>query len=361
MAKDYYKVLGLRQGASEDSIKKAYRKLALQYHPDKNKSPDAEDKFKEIGEAYEIVSGKKQVGDWRGWHFHRSNSENSGPFWPGDAYASHGYAYSRNFSWNFCADSSCQWTFRASYSFQQSSSQGSLFRRFYSSFSRTQTYQSSGSVHYQGTTHPMQAGSGARHFEQDTHGGPHASNSRRSVRCGSDSSTSQTPKRHSTPVERDLYLTLEEVLQGCNKKIKTTWLVGSVDARNSRVEERLLKVSVKPGLPEGSKVAFSCEGGDSQQNTPGNVVFVIRYKPHPFFKREGVDIYYVAKVTIGQTHWGANIEVPTLTASKISLPLKGVIRSGAIRRIHGHGLPDCEDPTKRGDLVVIFDVRFPFA
>ncbi|KAH7975116.1 hypothetical protein HPB49_023875 [Dermacentor silvarum] len=363
MAKDYYKVLGVRQDASEDVIKKAYRKLALRYHPDKNKSPDAEDKFKEIVEAYDIVSAKKQaVTEWPGRHCYQSYSENSGPFWPGNAYASHVYGYcSSSFSWNFRADSSYQWAFQASCSFQPASSQGSLFQRLYSYFSRTQTYHSCPSVHYLGMTHHMQAGAGARYFVQNAHGGPHDSNSRQSERYGSGSLTNQRQKRHSTPVERDLYLTLEEVLQGCNKKIKTTWLVASADASTPRVEERLLKVSVKPGLPEGSKVAFKSEGGDSQQSTPANVVFVIRYKPHPLFKREGVDIYYVAKVTIGQTHWGANVEVPTLTASKISLPLKGVIRSGAIRRIHGHGLPDFNDPTKRGDLVVIFDVRFPVA
>lgn len=60
MGKDYYKVLGIGRGASEDAIKKAYRKQALRFHPDKNKSPGAEDKFKEIAEAYDVLSDAKK-------------------------------------------------------------------------------------------------------------------------------------------------------------------------------------------------------------------------------------------------------------------------------------------------------------
>merc|ERR1712170_317154 len=68
MGKDYYKILGVARGASDDEIKKAYRKLALKYHPDKNQTAGAEEKFKEIGEAYDVLSDpkKKQVYDQYG-------------------------------------------------------------------------------------------------------------------------------------------------------------------------------------------------------------------------------------------------------------------------------------------------------
>lgn len=60
MGKDYYKILGIPSGANEDEIKKAYRKMALKYHPDKNKDANAEDKFKEIAEAYDVLSDPKK-------------------------------------------------------------------------------------------------------------------------------------------------------------------------------------------------------------------------------------------------------------------------------------------------------------
>merc|ERR1712193_503385 len=68
MGKDYYKVLGVARGASDEEIKKAYRKLALKYHPDKNQTAGAEEKFKEIGEAYDVLSDtkKKQIYDQYG-------------------------------------------------------------------------------------------------------------------------------------------------------------------------------------------------------------------------------------------------------------------------------------------------------
>ena len=68
MGKDYYKVLGVTKGASDDQIKKSYRKLAMKYHPDKNSAPGAEEKFKEIGEAYDVLSDpkKKQIYDQYG-------------------------------------------------------------------------------------------------------------------------------------------------------------------------------------------------------------------------------------------------------------------------------------------------------
>ena len=82
MVKNYYKILGVNRASSEDDIKKAYRKLALKFHPDKNKESDAEEKFKEIAEAYEVLSDKNKKNKYD--HSHRRNSTPS-----------------NNYNWNF--------------------------------------------------------------------------------------------------------------------------------------------------------------------------------------------------------------------------------------------------------------------
>jgi molecular chaperone, putative len=80
MGKDYYKMLGLDKNATEDEVKKAYKKLALKYHPDKNKHPEAENKFKEVAEAYEVLSDKerRRVYDLCGEEGLKGNATGSG-------------------------------------------------------------------------------------------------------------------------------------------------------------------------------------------------------------------------------------------------------------------------------------------
>ncbi|KAH6922596.1 hypothetical protein HPB50_017022 [Hyalomma asiaticum] len=363
MAKDYYKVLGLRQGASEDCIKKAYRQLALKYHPDKNKSPDAEETFKDIREAYEILTtAKRGVTDSPSGHYHGSDSSYAGLYRQAGVYASHANWHSSGgFTCDFRPYSFSYSTFDAGYSFQQGSGQAASYGGFFSFYSNTQIYQTFGNVYYQDMMHPSQVCAGARYFSQTMYDGSLDPNARQSVRHNSSGLSGQPEERQNAPVERKLYLTLEEVVQGCSKKVKTTWLVPTGEGSEQRLEERVLTVNVKPGLPEGSKIALKCENGDPQRPALVDVVFVVRYKPHAVFKRQGADIYYVAKVSFGKALWGSNVEVPTLTANKISLPLKGVVRSGSMRRIQGGGLPDPMDPAKRGDLVVVIDVRFRLA
>ena len=85
MGKDYYKILGISKGASEDDVRKAYRKMALKFHPDKNKSAGAEEKFKEIAEAYEVLSDKRKRDIYdkygeeglKGQHFYNNMSSSS--------------------------------------------------------------------------------------------------------------------------------------------------------------------------------------------------------------------------------------------------------------------------------------------
>ncbi|KAH8029669.1 hypothetical protein HPB51_002226 [Rhipicephalus microplus] len=367
MAKDYYKVLGLRQGASEDSVKKAYRHLALMYHPDKNKSPDAEIKFREIKEAYEALSTPKHGTTERSYgHFRPSDGSSSGLFRPGSVWASYNdgrnsYADGR-FTRYFCSYKSSHYSYNVSSSGQQGSSKRRSFWGFLFAYStHTETYGSFQRFYYPGVVHPFQTWAAPYSRCQNIFDGSLGFNAPLSEEYNSSGLSSHPQKPGISLAERPLYVTLEEILQGCNKKIKTTWLVPMAGGATSRVEEKLLNVYVKPGLPEGSKIVFKLQDVDLQRPASADVTFVIRYKPHPLFKSQGKDIYYVAKVDSALGAQGGKVNVPTLTGNTISLPLDGVIQFGANWRIEGHGLPNPVDTTKRGDLIVIFDQGVPVA
>jgi len=106
-------------------------------------------------------------------------------------------------------------------------------------------------------------------------------------------------------------------------------------------------------------VTFPREGDQNPNRVPADVVFIIRDKPHPVFKRDGADIKYKAKISLKEALTGASLTVPTLDGRKVPLLITDIIKPGATRRIQGHGLPHQKQPTKRGDLVVEFDIQFP--
>lgn len=216
--------------------------------------------------------------------------------------------------------------YMASYSFQQRSSQTASYKGFFSVFHYSQMYQAFASVYHRDMRHPSQACAGARYLGRMMYDGSLDSNAGQSVRYNGSGLWSQPQRRRNAPVKWNLYRTLE-VVQGCSEKVKKTWLMPRADVPEEKVEERALTVDVKPGWPGASNMALKSENGYPQRPA------VVPYKPHPLFKRQGADIYYLAKVPIGKVLRGANVQVPTLTVSRICLLLKGVVWCVAIRHI----------------------------
>ncbi|XP_049274169.1 dnaJ protein homolog 1-like [Rhipicephalus sanguineus] len=160
-------------------------------------------------------------------------------------------------------------------------------------------------------------------------------------------------------IRHDLSLTLEEVFRGCVKKMKVTRNVTSSDGRSQCREQKVLTINVKPGWKAGTKIRFEREGDRLPGRVPADIVFVVRDKPHELFKRNGADVHYVAKISLTDSLRGLEVNVPTLTGGVVPLNLKGPIYPSATKRIRNEGLPHPKDPTKRGDLVVSFDIIYP--
>ncbi|XP_050046620.1 dnaJ protein homolog 1-like [Dermacentor andersoni] len=357
MAKNYYNILGVSKTASDEEIKKAYRKLALKYHPDKNKSSEAEERFKEINEAYEVLSDKRKR------HVHDSITEghfhgNSGD--SGQASSTCSFSYS---NYNSGVGG-----------WQNSTPFGTTF--YASNGTTFQPYVHAGGIYWQNLgpagfyAQPFATGSKTAFCFQPTapqsgepwQPRPQASGSG-SSEASRETSSSRKPfpgtpdgDKKDAAIERDLYVTLEELLRGSTRKFKVTRTVRSPDGSEQR-QEKVLSVAVKPGMAAGTRIMFEREGDQVPGRVPADIVFVVRDQVHPLFKRAGVDIHYTAKVAAQQGKWRAKVDVPTLTKGKISLSLTEAIKSGDVWRIVGEGLPYPVDPRQRGDLVVTFNVQ----
>jgi len=122
----------------------------------------------------------------------------------------------------------------------------------------------------------------------------------------------------------------------------------------------MLNVEIRPGWKAGTRITFPGEGDEVPNRRPGDVVFVLREKPHPFFRREGCDLHFTARISLRQALSGVNIQVPTLQGEPLDLSTAGeVIRWDSTRRIPGQGLPHQVNGSCRGDLVVDFIIEFP--
>lgn len=288
MGKDYYKILGLQKGASDDEIKKAYRKYALKYHPDKNKSPGAEEKFKEVAEAYEVLSDKKKrdIYDQYGEEGLKGGA-------PGGAGGGQGGG-GGNFTYTFHGDP------RAT------------FAQFFGNASPFQAFFDLGGGGGGGA-------GGARMFgfpddEMDVDD-PFGGGQNRQAGPGG-AYRSQSFNFHNSPnrgkdrmqdpaIEHDLYVSLEDITKGCTKKMKISRKVLQPDG-STRKEDKVLTINVKPGWKAGTKITFQREGDQGRNKIPADIVFIIRDKPHPYFKREGSDIRYTAKISLKQVSFNSH-------------------------------------------------------
>lgn len=329
MGKNYYKILHLKESATEDDIKKAYRKLALRLHPDKNSSPEADEKFKEVAEAYDILIDKKKrkVYDLYGEEGLKGDANQES---------------NRKYSYTFRTDPKSTFSqfFGSSSSFQK------FFDFGFSDGSRLFTYQNESMV----IEDPFKS-FGSYDMR---HGGL------RSPTFKLHESTSKEKQNYQNSVEEhDVFVSLEEILTGCVKKVKVYRTVLLLNGSSAK-EEKVFTINIPPGLKVGTKIAFQNESDKGKYKYASDIVFVIRDKPHPVFKREGCNLKYVAIISLKKALCGCEIEVPTLKGEKVKLNLiNEILQPQTQKKLTGLGLPLSKDGSKKGDLIVSFDIRFP--
>jgi len=348
MGKDYYKILGVQKSANDDDLKKAYRKLALKYHPDKNKSPGAEEKFKEIAEAYDVLSDKKkrEVYDQYGEEGLKGGmgggGGGGGPGGPSGNFQS--YSFHGNPHETFRMFFGDENPFANFFSFQGGPQGGQQFN-----FSSGHE-----AMDFDDDPFNSMGGFGGMHGSRMGMGGmPGGMGMQQNI-------GRRRSKAHQDPaVVRELPVSLEDVYSGTTKKMKITRKVLNPDGQSTRNEEKVLSIDVKPGWKAGTKITFPKEGDQTPTNIPADIVFVIKDKPHRHFTRDGSDLKYKCKISLKEALTGTSAQIPTLDGRRLPVSIRDVITPTTVRRIPGEGLPLPKSPSRKGDLIVDFDIQFP--
>eukprot|EP00798_Chlamydomonas_sp_ICE-L_P008304 gene8304-1576_t len=310
MGRDYYDILGVAKGSDENEQKKAYRKLAMKWHPDKN--PDNKEqagaKFKEVSEAYEVLSDpkKKEIYDKYGEDGLKSGGGGGG-----------------------CGGGGC-----GSY---HARNPEDIFAEFFGgSFSGggggDPLEMFGGSFNGQGFGGMPGMGRPGSSFGQQGRGGA----------------------RKGKAIEQPLACTLEELYTGAT--MEKCRLAGQV--RGSQ-ESEILEINIKPGWKKGTKITFPEKGDESPGIIPADIVFILDEKPHSILRRDGNDLLITKRLMLVDALCGTTMSIPLLDGSKIDVPVNDIITPTSVKLLKGKGMPITKAPGTFGNLIIKFEVQFP--
>jgi DnaJ family protein B protein 4 len=309
MGKDYYNVLGVERSASEQDIKKAYRALALEWHPDKHADDKetARKKFIEISEAYEVLKDKSKREQY-------------------DRFGEAGLKDGSGSAFNFTAADA---------------------DRIFSMFFPGGTGGGGRLGAFMGT--PIHLAFGMATGGSTGLGGFQ-------LFGGQD----LFMQRKDPSVNHDLKLTLEELYHGTTKRLKITRVEFNQEKGELTKVPSVIEIKVQPGWLTGTKITFEQYGDKYPGRIPADVVFEVKEKPHPFFTREGYDLVYRKTLTLKEALGGCAFTCPTLGHGTIDVDCTNdLVQPGTAKRVQGYGMPVPNKSGMFGDLVVEFNVTFP--
>lgn len=310
--RDYYEVLGLSKGASTDDIKKAYRKLARQYHPDVNKAADAEAKFKEVKEAYDVLGDDQQ----RARYDQFGHVDPNAGFGGGADFAGGGF--------------------------------GDIFDMFFGGGGGGRrdpnAPQRGNDLQYTMTIEFKEAVFGKemeitipRTESCDTCFGTGAKPGTKPEVCSACRGSGQEEVAQNTPFGR---IVNRRACSRCGGKGKVIRERCGTCAGSGQVKRQSkVQITVPAGVDEGTQLRVTGKGeGGVRGGPPGDLYIVFRVKSHDFFEREGDDIFCEIPLTFAQAALGDEIEIPTLT-EKVKLKVPPGTQTGTYFRLKGKGVP----------------------
>ncbi|MBC7223548.1 MAG: molecular chaperone DnaJ [Anaerolineae bacterium] len=333
--RDYYEILGVPRDATEQEIKKAYRRLARQYHPDVNKSPEAEARFKEINEAYQVLSDpEKRAAYDRFGHAGLSGAGVFGDFGFGD------------FGFGGIDD---------------------LFESFFGGFGR-RTAARRGPVKgenirihltldFEEAVFGCEKEVEVTRLETCTHcRGTGAEPGTQSIRCPQCNGTGEVRRVQQTLLGSFVNVSTCPRCGGTGEVVLTPCTVCRGDKRVP-VTRKLL-VEIPAGVSDGTQIRLAGEGQPGLRGgPPGNLYVALSVREHPFFKRQGDDIYLQLNINVAQAALGDKVRVPTLDG-EVELTIPPGTQTGQTFRLRGKGVPHLRR-NGRGDQYVVVQVVVP--
>ncbi len=335
--RDYYEVLGIERGADMATVKAAYRKLARQYHPDVNKEPDAEEKFKEVQEAYAVLTDEEKRARYDRFG-HDGMNGGSGGFPGGGGFDPFGGGF------------------------------GDIFDVFFGGGGgggRRGGPQRGADLRYNLEVTLEEAYAGAEKVIRiprvetcDTCKGNGAAPGTRPETCSVCNGQGQVRRTQNTILGTIQTLVPCPRCEGRGETVATP--CGECKGQGRVRRQRELTVAVPPGVDSDMQMPLRGQGeGGTFGGPPGDLYVFFQVKEHPVFERDGLDLYAHVPLTFAQAALGDTIPVPTIGGEKGTISVPEGTQPGRQFRLRGMGMPDVRDKSRRGDLHIVVTVQVP--
>lgn len=332
--RDYYEVLGVNREADEQQIKSAYRKLALQYHPDRNPdNHDAEERFKEAAEAYSVLSDQQKRATYDRFGHQGLQGAAAGGGFDGTGFPDLGDILGDFFGF------------------------GDLFggggSRRRSRAQRGEDVRYDLEISFEEAVFGMSAEIQVPSLEQC----PRCSGS--GAEPGSGPVTCPTCHGRGEILYQQGFLSIRRTCTQCGGSGQVVRNVCK-ECRGQRYREvnRKLKVNIPAGVDNGTRLRLSNEGNPGVNGgPPGDLYVFLKVKEHPFFERRDADLHCTIPLNVAQAVLGAEIEVPTLEGPQ-ALKVPEGAQNGAQLRLRHKGVPVLNG-SGRGDLIVHLEIKMP--
>lgn len=340
--KDYYDILGIQKNASEDEIKRSFRRLAREFHPDVNKDPGAEAKFKEINEAYHVLSDREKKAQY----------DQFGQVGPqGFGGGSEGFDLGDLFEGGF----------------GNMGGFGDLFESFFGGrqgTGRGRPGKEQGDDLRYDLSISLEAASRGEELEItmdrfvtcEKCRGSGAEPGTSPVKCSTCGGLGQVSRTQRSMLGAFTQITVCPACKGIGEVISSPCTKCRGSGRLKKAQT--VKVKIPAGVDNGSRLRVSGAGDAGPRgNSAGDLYIFIRVLPHSQFIREGNDLHYKKKITFSQAALGAEVKVPTLEGTA-TVKINAGTQSGTTLRLRGKGMPELGGRS-RGDELITIEVEVP--